>query len=88
MSEQVRNRLRIAGLFTLLLLPIFYALFSAIDLEYSWLKKLAYLSVALVLLLIPAVFLKARTYFLVEGIFNFFLFKLFWSFRWLWILRS
>ena len=76
MSEQVRNRLRIAGLFTLLLLPIFYALFSAIDLEYSWLKKLAYLSVALVLLLIPAVFLKARTYFLVEGIFNFLLFPI------------
>ena len=72
MSGQIRNIVRIVALFLLLLLPIFYALFTAVDLEYSWVKKIAYLTVVVVLLLLPAIFLKARTYFIVEGIFNFF----------------
>ena len=76
MSSKTKNIIRIAVLFLLLLLPIFYALFTAIDLEYSWLKKAAYLAVVLVFLLIPALFLKARTYFIVEGIFNFFFFPI------------
>lgn len=70
------SKLITAALFLLLLLPIFYALFTAIDLEYSWLKKAAYLAVVIVLLLLPALFLKARTYFIVEGIFNFFFFPI------------
>lgn len=76
MKEHVKNIIRIALLFALLLLPIFYALFTAIDLEYSLMKKIAYLAVVVVLLLLPALFLKARTYFIVEGIFNFFFFPI------------
>lgn len=71
-----RNTLRVIVLFGLLLLPIIYALFTAIDLEYSFLKKGAYLAVVILMLLIPAVFLKARTYFIVEGVFNFFFFPI------------
>lgn len=76
MSETKKNSIRIAVLFLLLLLPIFYALVTAIDLEYSWLKKLAYLVVVLIGLAIPALVLKARTYFIVEGIFNFLFFPI------------
>jgi len=70
------TKIKIYILFVLLLLPAFYAMGVAIDLEYSWLKKIAYLSVVLVLLFIPALFLKAKTYFLIEGIFNFFFFPI------------
>ena len=76
MSAKTKNIIRIAVLFLLLMLPIFYALVAAIDLEYSWLKKAVYLAVVWVFLLIPALFLKARTYFIVEGIFNFFFFPI------------
>lgn len=76
MSERTKNILRIATLFVLLLIPVFYALANAIDLEYSWLKKTAYLAVVLIMLAIPALFLKARTYFIVEGIFNFLFFPI------------
>ena len=76
MTAKIKNIIRITLLFALLLLPIFYALFTAIDLEYSWIKKIAYLAVVVVLLLIPALFLKARTYFIVEGVFNFLFFPI------------
>ena len=76
MSGRTKNIIRIAVLFLLLMLPIFYALETAIDLEYSWLKKAVYLTVVWVFLLIPALLLKARTYFIVEGIFNFFFFPI------------
>ena len=76
MSAKTKNIIRIAALFLLLMLPILYALATAIDLEYSWLKKAVYLAVVWVFLLIPALFLKARTYFIVEGIFNFFFFPI------------
>ena len=76
MSVISKNSVRITVLFLLLLIPIFYALFAAIDLEYSWLKKTAYFVVVLLLLLIPALFFKARTYFILEGIFNFFFFPI------------
>ena len=66
----------ICVLFTLLLLPIFYSLCVAVDLEYSLLKKVAYLWVVLLLLLLPALFLKARAYFLIQGIFNFLFFPI------------
>lgn len=70
------SKLITAVLFLLLLLPSFYALFTAIDIEYSWLKKAAYLAVVIVLLLLPALFLKARTYFITEGLMNFFFFPI------------
>lgn len=76
MSDKLRNSIRIGLLFGLLLLPVLYALFMAVELEYSWLKRFAYLMTAMVLLLVPALFLKARTYFIVEGIFNFFFFPI------------
>ena len=76
MSGKVTNIIRISILFILLLLPIFYSLAVAVDLEYSLVKKLAYLWVVLILLLFPALFLKARTYFIVEGIFNFLFFPI------------
>ena len=66
----------ICVLFTLLLLPIFYSLCVAVDLEYSILKKVAYVWVVLLLLLLPALFLKARAYFLIQGIFNFLFFPI------------
>ena len=66
----------ICVLFTLLLLPIFYSLCVAVDLEYSLLKKVAYIWVVLLLLLLPALFLKARAYFLIQGIFNFLFFPI------------
>lgn len=75
-KSNVINVLRISVLFFLLLLPIFYSLGVAADLEYSLLKKIAYFWVVLILLLIPALFLKARTYFIVEGIFNFLFFPI------------
>ena len=73
---KAKQILIITALTFLLLIPIFCALVLAIDLEYSWLKKIAYFVVVLTLLAIPALFLKARTYFLVEGIFNFLFFPI------------
>lgn len=76
MTEKTKNILRIGILFLLLLLPIIFALCTAIDLEYSLFKKIAYLLVVIVLLLLPATFLKARSYFIVEGIVNFLFFPI------------
>lgn len=76
MKSKVLNMVGICVLFTLLLLPIFYSLCVAVDLEYSILKKVAYLWVVLLLLLLPALFLKARAYFLIQGIFNFLFFPI------------
>ena len=76
MRSRAKQILCIATLFLLLLLPILYAFFTAIDLEYSWLKRLAFFVVVIVLLLVPASFIKTRTYFLVEGFFNFFFFPI------------
>lgn len=76
MSEKTKNRLRIVLLWGLLLIPIFYALSNAIDLQYSWLKKFAYLLTVLILLILPAILFKARTYFLLEGICNFLFFPI------------
>ena len=76
MKSKVLNMVGFCVLFTLLLLPIFYSLCVAVDLEYSILKKVAYLWVVLLLLLLPALFLKARAYFLIQGIFNFLFFPI------------
>lgn len=76
MKSKVLNMVGICVLFTLLLLPIFYSLCVAVDLEYSLLKKVAYIWVVLLLLLLPALFLKARAYFLIQGIFNFLFFPI------------
>ena len=71
-----KNIIKVCVLFILLLLPSFYALHNAIDLEYSFIKKITYLFVVIILLLLPALVFKARTYFIVEGIFNFLLFPI------------
>lgn len=76
MSKSQKNSIRIAALFLLLLVPTLYAMHSAIDLEYSWLKKTAYLGAVVLLLLIPALFLKARAYFIAEGVLNFLFFPI------------
>ncbi len=60
----------------MLLIPAICAMCIAIDLQYSFLKKIVYLIVVVVLLVLPALFLKARTYFIVEGIFNFLFFPI------------
>lgn len=73
---KIYNIVRISILFLLLLIPIFYSLAVAVDLEYSILKKCAYLWVVLLLLLLPALFFKARTYFILQGIFNFLFFPI------------
>lgn len=75
-SDKIRNLLRMAILVLLLLIPILYAMAVAIDLEYSWLKKAAYLITVLLLLGLPALFMRARTYFLVEGVLNFLFFPI------------
>lgn len=76
MTGKLRYILVISILFLLLLLPAFYAMGTAIDMEYSVLKKMVYLAVVIGLLLIPALVLKCKTYFIVEGIFNFFFFPI------------
>ena len=73
---KVKDYIRLAALWALLFLPVFYAVFTASDLSYSLVKKTAYLGVVVVCLLLPALFLKARTYFIVEGIFNFLFFPI------------
>ncbi|MBQ3673469.1 MAG: phosphoethanolamine transferase [Paludibacteraceae bacterium] len=75
-AGDVRKYIRISVLFGLLLIPIIYALCAAIDLQYSWIKKIAYLLVVLCLLIIPALCLKARAYFIVEGVCNFLFFPI------------
>jgi glucan phosphoethanolaminetransferase (alkaline phosphatase superfamily) len=60
----------------LLLLPCLVVAFASIDLNYSVVKQCGYLLMVLVCLLLPALFLRARTYFIVEGIFNFLLFPI------------
>lgn len=76
MNERVKDIIRIIVLFGLLLIPIWFALANAIDLQYSIIKKFAYLSVVILLLIIPLLFLKTRVYFLVEGVFNFLFFPI------------
>lgn len=76
MNYHAHHIIRIIALFALLLFPSFCAMGLSLDMEYSIWKKIAYLFVVLVLLLFPAIFLKARSYFLIEGIFNFFFFPI------------
>ena len=76
MKEKARNILRIILLLLLLLLPIVYAMAVSIDLECSWVRKTVFLATAFTLLILPALFLKARVYFIVEGVFNFFFFPI------------
>lgn len=61
----------IVCLFMLLLLPNICALVMAVDMANSWVMKMGYMVMVVVCLLIPALVLKARTYFIVEGIFSF-----------------
>ena len=59
-------------MFLLLLLPNIYTAFAATDLVYSPLKTVAYVAVVAVCLLLPAFVLKARAYFIVEGVISLF----------------
>ncbi len=59
-------------LYVLLLVPVFYALCVAADLESSVWKKVAFLMVVMIGLLILAFIFKGRTYFLIEGALNIF----------------
>lgn len=59
-------------LFTILLLPNLYALLQVSDLTYSPTKSAAYAAVTAVCLLIPALLLKAKAYFIFEGVLSLF----------------
>lgn len=61
----------IALLFTLLLIPNLCALVMAIDMEGSLVMKFGYLGMVGGGLLLPALILKTRTYFIFEGLFSF-----------------
>lgn len=63
-------------LIALLLLPNIYTTCVAVELIHLPIKQITYIGTCLVLLLIPAFFLKARTYFIMEGVFNFLLFPI------------
>lgn len=76
MTQKTQNIIYLTILFLLLLLPALYTTATAIDLEYSWIKRIAYIIVVIVLLLVPALFLKSKLYFFVEGIFNFLFFPI------------
>lgn len=56
-------------LFSILLLPNIAGLFMLSDLEDSLFKKAAYLLFSVLILFVPALFLKLRYYFLLEGLF-------------------
>ena len=58
-------------LFILLLIPNIYALYIAVDMEGSLVMKIGYSGMVSACLLLPALLLKARTYFILEGIFSF-----------------
>lgn len=66
-----KDIIRIALLFTLLLIPNICALFMAADMHGSWVVRIGYLGMVGVCLLLPALFFKARTYFILEGLLNF-----------------
>lgn len=71
-----RQTVLVVLLIALLLLPNIYTACVAIELVHLPLKQIAYLGVCLVLLLLPACFFKARTYFIIEGVLNFLLFPI------------
>ena len=59
----------ILALFIILLLPTLFVAFLSTDLAESIVKKIAYLSFAFLIYLIPALFLKLRWYFLLVSVF-------------------
>ena len=71
MTINIKDIIRIISLFILLLIPNIYALFMAVDLEGSWIMKIGYMGMVVVGLLLPALILKTRTYFIFEGLFSF-----------------
>lgn len=70
MTQQLRQYIRIGILLLLLLIPNIYAIFNITELNCSVAKQLGYMVVVIVGLLLPALFLKARTYFIFEGVFT------------------
>ena len=71
MSFSRKNIIHITLLFILLLIPNLCALVMAIDLEGSLIMKIGYLGMVMVGLLLPALILKIRTYFIFEGFLSF-----------------
>lgn len=71
MSFSKKDIIHILCLFALLLLPNVCALFMAVDMEGAWNMKIGYMGIVGVCLLLPALIFKARTYFIIEGLFNF-----------------
>ena len=71
MKVRGRDRIIRAVLFLLLLAPNLYALFAASDLG-SPAKAVAYMAIAVMGLVVPMLFLRARTYFIVMGVFYLF----------------
>lgn len=71
MSFSRKNIIHIALLFILLLIPNLCALVMAIDMEGSFVMKIGYLGIVGSGLLLPALILKTRTYFIIEGLFSF-----------------
>ena len=71
MSFSRKDIIHITLLFILLLIPNLCALVMAIDMEGSMVMKTGYLGMVGVGLLLPALILKTRTYFIFEGLFSF-----------------
>ncbi|MBQ1752827.1 MAG: hypothetical protein II109_05400, partial [Paludibacteraceae bacterium] len=64
----MKNAVRTIILLALLLMPNVYAMVTATNLNYSVGKEVAYLAVVLLSLALPATLLKARAYFIFEGV--------------------
>ena len=73
MPHDYKQYIRFILLFFLLLLPNLATAFLSIDLNYSIVKQSGYLLMVSILILLPLLFLKAKTYFIIEGIFSFIL---------------
>ena len=73
MPHDYKQYIRFILLFCLLLLPNIATAFLSIDLNYSFAKQCGYLLMVSVLLLLPLLFLKAKPYFIVEGVCSFLL---------------
>lgn len=63
------NGIWVSILFVILIQPILFTLLLSSDLDGDLLKKVAYLVLSLIVLLLPAIILRARWYFIVQGLF-------------------
>ncbi len=68
-KHSLEDYLWISLLSLIVLIPNLYLVFAGSDLSGSIINKIAYLMISIVVFLIPSLFLKARTFFLFQGIF-------------------